>query len=104
MKKIIIAFVFLFQIGTALPTHAASAVAGALEPTQWLNNIELVATNLTSGEIALSTGLDMVKNTILDPIANQLIAAALEQGSNDIIAWANGGFEGEPLIIGNPEK
>lgn len=47
---------------------------------------------------------DMIKNTVLDPIANGLINIALQQASNDILSWANGGFNGDPLIIANPEE
>ena len=86
-------------------TFAGGATGGAIEPTQILNNIELIGVNISDASTALSTNLDMVKNTILDPIANGLITNAMEQATDDILSWANGGFDGEqPLIVSNPEK
>jgi hypothetical protein len=54
---------------------------------------------------AVSTGQDMLKNVILDPIANALISSALEGASDDILSWVSGGFGGaEPLLVTNPEE
>lgn len=102
--KYLISFLLAIQIISAQSVSAANQVAGALEPTQILNNIELIGVNISDASTAISTNLDMIKNTVLDPIANGLISNMLQRASNDIIAWANGGFEGEPLIISDPES
>ena len=83
---------------------SAAAVAGALEPTQIFNNIELIGANISGAGTQLNTLQSAMKSTILDPIANQLINSAIQSASNDILSWANGGFNGEPLIVSNPEK
>ena len=64
MKKIIVAFAFLFQIGIVPHLHAASLVAGALEPTQWLNNIELVATNAIWLFVLATTSKPLTMNAV----------------------------------------
>ena len=98
----LIALIMMSSLGT---TRAASLVAGALEPTQILNNIELLAVNVSDALTAVSTDLVAVKRTILDPIGNVLIAIAQQKAATDILSWANGGFQGKnSLVISSPEK
>lgn len=76
---------------------------GALETTQWLNNIELGAIASSDAITAAQQTIATNKEVILDPIVNALIAAVLQQATNNVINWANGGYGGNPLIISNPQ-
>lgn len=99
-------YFFAFLLAVYLPflsPHAhASAVAGALEPTQLLNLAELIPTDISTAATALNTQLLQYKITILDPLGDVLIAVAQLQTSNGIINLINGGFQGSSLIIGDP--
>jgi hypothetical protein len=105
MKKYLLTFIILMQLTHSLRVHASGAIAGATEPTQILNNIGLGLLNATDLTTSISTTIDMTKNTILDPIANALIANALNSASKDVLSWVGGGFSGgAPLIISNPQS
>jgi hypothetical protein len=69
-----------------------------------LNNFELVGINISDLDTAVSSNLSMIYETISQPIITGLINVAQQKMADDIIAWANGGFKGQPLIISNPEK
>ncbi|MFA6608540.1 MAG: hypothetical protein WCT07_01365 [Candidatus Paceibacterota bacterium] len=99
--KLTFSFLFCLQ---GIQLAYAGAVIGATEPTQWLNNIELLGTNASGAITATEQTLSTTKQVILDPIANALISIALQQATNNVVNWANGGFQGQPLIIGNPEQ
>ncbi len=96
-------FSFLLVLSFLFETHRvhASAVAGALEPTQLLNLAELIPIDIASAATALSTQLLQYKVTIMDPLGDVLIAAIQLQTSNGIINLINGGFNGSSLIIGD---
>lgn len=106
MKYISIALVFLSLTFFALPqrAHAGSAVAGALEPTQILNNIQLLIGNSTTYTDMINQYMETVKDVFTNPIASALIAAAQQQAAIDITNWATGGFQGNSTIIANPER
>jgi hypothetical protein len=85
-------------------SYAGGGIAGATEPTQWLNNFELVGVNISDAGTFIQQSMSTMKQTILDPIATGLIAVAQKEATDSIISWANGGFSGTPLIISNPES
>jgi hypothetical protein len=103
MKYLFFTFIVLVQLGTINRVHA-SAVAGALEPTQILNLAELGGINLSDAATAISTDLEMVDTTIFRPLQTALITAAQQEAANQIIGWVNGGTQSDSLIIANPEK
>lgn len=88
------------------PTYVKAAGAGdaATLSTQIIQLGEFIPTTIASMGTQASTIENTIYNTIIKPLQNQLINAAIQRASNDIISWANGGFNGEPMIISNPEK
>lgn len=104
MKRFFIVIICLLVITNNQKASAGGAGGGSLEITQNLNRIILLAQKISSSATALNTQYDMIKNTILDPIANGLIAVSLQTSSDNILSWVNGGMDGNPLIISNPEQ
>lgn len=104
MKRFFIAITCLLIVVNSQKVSAGGAGGGSLEITQNLNRIILLAQKISSQATALNTQYDMIKNTILDPIANGLIAVSLQTSSDNILSWVNGGMDGNPLIISNPEQ
>ena len=104
MKQLHSIVFLLVMLGTVSQAYALGLVAGALEPTQILNNIELGAIFGEEGITSFSTAALSVNDLIAKPIISGLISSAQQQASQSILDWANGGFEGQPLIVGNPEK
>lgn len=104
MKHFFLRILFILFLGTSPLVASASAIIGSTEPTQWLNNAELLGINAEGVSTAVATTLSATKSTILDTIGNALISIAQEQAANAIVSWVNGGFEDTPLIIGDPEK
>lgn len=102
MKKTIFTLLLILSAINTRTTFA-SAVAGALEPTQWLNNFELVGVDISGGTTAIEQTLSTVKQ-LTDPIMAGLITVAQQAATKSIISWANAGFSGQPLIISNPEN
>lgn len=105
MKYLYIILVILVQLVD--PKVYAGSVAGFggySEVTGLIELAESVPTTIASIGTSVSVTTDMVSNTILKPIATGLINVAQQQIANSIIDWVNGGFEGQPLIISNPEK
>ncbi len=99
--------IFLFCISAALPihVHAGAAGGGSTIAQQFVQIALEIPTKSATTLTAANTSKDMIKNVILDPIANALISSALEGSSNSILAWVSGGFGGaDPLIIGDPES
>ena len=82
----------------------ATAIIGSTFPGQIVSDIISLATG-ASTFIDTSANVEvMLKETILDPIANQLISSVIEESSDNITSWVTGGFDGAPsLITGNPE-
>jgi hypothetical protein len=105
MKYLYIILIILVQ----LVDHKAYAgsvagFGGYTEITGLIELAESVPTTIAAIGTSASVTTDMVSNTILKPIATGLINVAQQQIANSIIDWVNGGFEGQPLIISNPEK
>ncbi len=96
-------FITLSFISVHQKAHAA-AVAGALEPTQILNNIELIGVNISDAATALNTQLLEIQDVILDPLGDSLIALSQLQTANSIISLVNGGGGGNSLIPGDPRR
>lgn len=89
---------------SSIKSAHATAVIGATFPQQILEMGQSFIRNIAANSTAISTNLDMVNNTILKPISTGLINVAQQQVASDMLSWANGGFEGNPLIISNPEQ
>ncbi|MEN9880911.1 MAG: hypothetical protein RLZZ308_94 [Candidatus Parcubacteria bacterium] len=103
MKHILLTIAFLGILAQPIQSHATSVI-GATEPTQLLNHAELIPTAIATVATEINTLTDMTWNTILDPIANELINVTLEDTSDDILSWIQGGYGGDqPLIIENPD-
>lgn len=91
-------------IGLGMRTAFAGGVIGATEPTQWLNNFELI------GDVAANTGTfansvaDNIKSYSLDPVASQIANNLINRAVNDTYNWMKSGFPGEgPAFIVNPD-
>jgi hypothetical protein len=104
MNYLLSVFLITLSFVSASPRAHAAAIAGALEPTQILNNIELVGVNISDAATAINTQLLQIKSTILDPLGNSLIALSQLQTANGIISLVNGGTGGVSLIPGDTRK
>ncbi len=103
MKYFYLIIIFVFQLTTSNHAHATAMIASTF-PQQLVQQISDLVGNVSVANTSISTTADMLNNTIIKPIGTGLINVAQQQIANDIINWANGGFEGQPLIISNPEK
>lgn len=105
MKYFFIISAFLISSVLPLKVEAGGAGGGATEPTQWLNNAELIGLNISDAATAFATQGSWVKDYILNPAANALISSALQSSSDSILTWVSGGFESDqPLVISDPES
>lgn len=102
MKKLFILLMFVVFVS---PTNgfASGAVAGATEPTQLLNKIILgvqqgIQTASKVANIAMK-----VKQVVTDPMTALFGSNAGKQIENETRRWLMSGFEGNPLIVQNPE-
>lgn len=106
MKKILatpLILIALFSYDTR-SVEAGSAGGGATEVTQLINMGELIPININDATSAIATQAETFFTTIMGPIANALIANMLQNTTQNIISWANGGFSGDgPQLIQNPE-
>lgn len=106
MKKILAApliLIALFSYDTR-SVEAGAAGGGASEVTQLINMGELIPINISDAATAIATQAQTFFTTIMGPIANALIANMLQNTTQNIISWANGGFSGDgPQLIQNPE-
>ncbi len=81
----------------------ASFVAGALEPTQILNNVQLVA-SLAKQAISAASDLALkMKELSLDGVARMVAQGMLDQNVRQALNWVGVGFEGGAGIITNPD-
>ncbi len=107
MKKfltLLIATAISFTL-TTKSADAGAAAGGATELTQVANNVELIPVNISGAATARATQAETFFTTIMGPIANALIANMLQNATQDIISWVNGGFSGDgPQLIQNPEN
>ncbi|MBP6948455.1 MAG: hypothetical protein KBC41_01200 [Candidatus Pacebacteria bacterium] len=107
MKKtfFVILSIYISVISLHNTTYAANQVAGALEPTQIMNNVELGIIDFATVDQLIQDTLLTRKTVILDVIEAGLISYAQQTAIEEIVAWANGGFnESDSLIVSNPEK
>ena len=107
MKKtfFVILSIYISVISLHNTTYALNQVAGALEPTQIMNNVELGLIDFMTADQLIQDTLITTKTVILDTIEAGLISFAQQTAINEIVSWANGGFdENNPLIVSNPEK
>lgn len=104
MKYTLVALTLLLQLSSVTNARAASLVAGALEPTQWLNQFQLLFINAADYYASVQQAMSTYDTTIGRPLATAMITVAQQQAASDIINWANGNFTENSLIIADPEK
>ena len=104
ITKTFLVLSFFITLSYTPSVKAASLVAGALEPTQILNNVELLGVNLAGAATEINTYLLQVKQTILDPIGDAMIVMSQLQSADSIIKMITGGTQGNSLIISDPQK
>lgn len=66
--------------------------------------IEDAATTIASQASLAQDIILTTKVTVLDQIGNRMVSLAIDRAGNQIINWAKGGFQGQPLLISNPEQ
>lgn len=117
LKKSLVATVFIMfaLAATYVPqpysnnvpvAHAGSAVAGALEPTQILNNIELLFNTvyqvlekgIAAADLVISEIIEW-KEFIGDGLAWILVKGIVSNMLDDLISWVNSGFNGSPAFV-----
>lgn len=86
--------------------HAGGAGGGSTEPTQILNNVELVGINLSDALTAAksvitawATNSYWLKENILDGIAWAIAKAFVSSMLDSLISWINSGFKGSPMFV-----
>lgn len=116
MKKTLVATVFIMfaLVATYIPqdwnrielAHAGAAGGGATEPTQILNNIQLVGVNMWTAISAAAdpitawaTGSEWVKDNLLDGIGWKIAKFIVSSMIKSLVNWINSGFKGSPLFI-----
>jgi len=112
-KTLIATFVLCFSIVTLYVPHLFNDVpeaeanpAGATEPTQILNNVQLFAVNGFTSITAAATPISAAMNTsqffldnVLDGIAWSLAKNIVSQMTASIVNWVNSGFKGSPAFV-----
>jgi len=89
MKKLVVLFSFIFVFGVSItPIHYTHAF-------------------LASGSVVndpINTGTNFWRNTIkevIEPIVLSVADRVLDKLTQDVVNWANGGFQGDPGFINN---
>ena len=79
---------------------------GALEPTQWLNNVQLgiinaatTASKYFDSITATMTGNNWMKENILDGIAWAVAKRVVSSMVQSLVDWINSGFQGSPAFV-----
>lgn len=99
--SLVLLTLFTFDIRSV---EAGGAGGGASEVTQLINMGELIPINISDATTAIATQAQTFFTTVMGPIANALIANMLQNTSQNIVSWANGGFNGDgPQLIQNPK-
>lgn len=95
----------LFILITLLPsTSHAAAVAGALEPTQLLNNFELVGIQATDITNTAANVFEKIKDSALDVAVRTVAVETMNQLSKQTLNWINSGYSGgQPGFVKNPQ-
>ncbi len=104
MKHTFIIFCFILLSFSSIERARATAVIAATFPLQILQLVEEAATYISTAASYVQEKAVAIDAVIGEPVATMMINLAQQQVANDIISWANGGFEGEPLIVTDPEK
>lgn len=86
--------------------EAGGLGGGSTEPTQILNNIELVGVNAFTSISAAADSItsamttnQWIKDNVLDGIGWQLAKGILSQMTSSIVNWINSGFKGSPAFV-----
>lgn len=106
MKRVLllISLVTVFVMHSDHSAYASGAIAGATEPTQIFNNVELLGINISDAATALNTQLTTLRVNFLDPAAQAAATIAQLSTSNGILNLINGGYQGSSLIVGNQQS
>lgn len=116
LKKTLVATIFVIfgLVGTYIPqdwnkvemAHAGGATGGSTEPTQILNNIELIGVNIASTAswaldkiISFATNNLYIKDFTLDGIAWTIAKNIVQNMVQSLISWINSGFQGSPAFV-----
>lgn len=102
MKKTIIILAFVVLISPS-PSFATGAVAGATEFTQLLNKALLKMQEKIQLASNIATVAMKVKQTVTDPITALFGSNAGKQIESETQRWLMSGFQGDPLLVLNPE-
>lgn len=101
MKKNLVTFslFFVLVVGASLNnTKQAHAQAVVTDP---LNTIQATLNQVTNASnLGLTTKMAL-KDLVLKPALKTLASSVLDKITNDVINWANGGFDDEPGFINN---
>ena len=101
MKKILISLLIAFSLFTNTnKTHAAMAVMDFA--TEAATAVSAVANVISSAAEAAFTS-SWIGKLSLDTIANTAKRLAVKNISENITNWANGGFQGDPTFVVNPD-
>ena len=113
MKKLLCVLAFTMSTLVGVQTsYAAAAVTGVstlvvqlIQETTSLITMGSTLTNTASTLSNTSANIQsMLLNTVLKPMGELITQSILKQVSGDLISWAGGGFDGDPLIIADPSK
>ena len=103
-----LSFLFAVLILSTLSIQSSYAggglTGGATLPMQIVQESTSVIAKGSTVTNAIANGKSTILSYVLKPIGDGLIQIAQEQISRNLISWIGGGFEGNPLIIGNPAK
>lgn len=104
MKKTLLILILLIALFTQGGNRAhAGAVIGSTFPQQIVDLVEQLKILYENNKTAIATAASTYKSTVMDAVGNALIVTAQQAAADDIIRWANGGFQGTPSLISNPE-
>jgi hypothetical protein len=103
MKKLLIVLAVATGVltGTLEFAFAGAATGGATEPTQILNNLQLIPTNISTSLDAANTTILSTK-ALLGPVINNMIALTQAQTAKGILNLINSGNQGDSLVLSDP--
>ena len=95
----------LIAIVSYLPAKPAHALLGEGDEVQ--DPIVETQTSIINGEDTISAAANdnlWIKEYVLDPIAWMVAKTMVQSMTNSTVAWINGGFNGSPAFIQDPEQ
>lgn len=103
MRNFFIALICFVQVVTMSSVYAGG-VMNATFPQQLVEDISFVATKASSYATQISTAALKYDALIGRPLATMMLTIAQQEMATNMLNYVNGGFDGAPLIINNPEK